>query len=114
MLVLSFLDEPPEEVPSKKIKNEEEEKLDCQNLVPNNESVQVPVDVKVESKLNRNQSSTKKQNTSDKNQFQRASNSKCSAGRTRLLDRLLARSIQHERNAIFQCITFIKNNNFFD
>ncbi|XP_066585834.1 FMR1-interacting protein NUFIP1-like [Prorops nasuta] len=31
-----------------------------------------------------------------------------------LLQRLLARDIQHERNLIFQCIKYITDNNFFD
>ena len=35
-------------------------------------------------------------------------------GRLKFLNRLLARSIQHERNIICQCITFIANNNYFD
>lgn len=37
-----------------------------------------------------------------------------SSYRLKLLNNLLERSIQHERNTIFQCITYIANNNFFD
>lgn len=34
--------------------------------------------------------------------------------RNRLLEKLLARDIQHERNLICQCVKYIIDNNFFD
>lgn len=34
--------------------------------------------------------------------------------RSKLLEKLLSRSIQHERNLICQCVKYIIENNFFD
>lgn len=34
--------------------------------------------------------------------------------RNKLLEKLLSRSIQHERNLICQCVKYIIDNNFFD
>lgn len=48
------------------------------------------------------------------NESQKHHKKEVSSNRLKLLNKLLERSIQHERNTIFQCITYIAKNNFFD
>lgn len=64
---------------------------------------------KIRSKKSRNKSSQHGPKKFDNNKSHPVRTKK-----SRLLDKLLARSIQHERNAICQCITYIAKNNFFD
>ncbi|XP_014220622.1 uncharacterized protein PFB0765w-like isoform X2 [Trichogramma pretiosum] len=62
-----------------------------------------------------NEKSYQKKETKNSNfKNHKANDSEYSNGRLRLLNRLLQSEIQHERNLIFQCITFIANNNFFE
>ncbi|XP_003424627.2 nuclear fragile X mental retardation-interacting protein 1 isoform X1 [Nasonia vitripennis] len=121
-------DEPPEEVPIKKSKADDEEAL--KSPEPKLESTKItdkiatPIDTKITlstSKYDRKSVAKEKniyeddkKSSTPRSTPRRHNNSQYSNGKLRLLNRLLARSIQHERNAIYQCITFIANNNFFD
>lgn len=70
--------------------------------------------VNKESTKQRDRQQTQRSNNFEKQSNRKRNDSQYNNGRLRLLNRLLSRSIQHERNAIFQCITFIEKNNFFD
>ncbi|XP_058791800.1 FMR1-interacting protein NUFIP1-like [Phymastichus coffea] len=123
-------DEPPEEVPIKRMKVEEEDLQTKSNEVINNIQSKVPTKENASTiksadvRLTSSEESTKQRDKrfQKSKDFERKSNSfnrkrndsQYSNGRLRLLNKLLSRSIQHERNAIFQCITFIEKNSFFD
>ncbi|XP_014217499.1 nuclear fragile X mental retardation-interacting protein 1 [Copidosoma floridanum] len=113
-------DEQPEEQPIIKYMVHEEYK-DSQKVEPETGLVEKVTHAKKNVEVKNSSSisvGSKKRNTTDnERQFNRSqshNSTKYSNSRLRLLNKLLARSIQHERNAIFQCITFIKNNNFLD
>ena len=157
------IDEPPEEVPIKKFKFDEDEtfkqaelqtKVEEINSLPNTTDVitnlstsicdsreensstfvendlQNKADTKdlpastCDKKLTLSAKNTEKGNEKaidknkkkvfeDKKKFNR-NKANISDARLGLLNKLLGRSIQHERNTIFQCIKFIANNNFFE
>lgn len=109
-------DEPPEEVPIKKVKVIEEEAPQEPELelksIKTIDSIKTPIVTQISESTSKD---NKKAAIEDKkNRPRKRNNSQYSSGKLRLLNRLLERSIQHERNAIYQCIKFIANNNFFD
>lgn len=75
----------------------------CENDKLNNESQKTVVKYQNEQKHEMNRILIDNKN----NKFLRRYHNK-------LLEKLLSRSIQHERNLICQCIKYIMDNNFFD
>ncbi|XP_015596972.1 nuclear fragile X mental retardation-interacting protein 1 [Cephus cinctus] len=94
-------DEPPDEVPIKKLKQESPEP----EATP---SVETQIYKKPEETKKTYQSNKRKTTEIPQN------NKKRQPYRTQLLNRLLSRSIQHERNLVCQCIKYIVENNFFE
>lgn len=131
--LILFLDEGPEEVPIKKIKAESQDDKIIENTIHEGNSTQVYEQTfnvqsctDMSDKSN-NKSITKrqdKQNTIAKRQDkqncernQRLINKNekiLHRYHNKLLEKLLSRSIQHERNLICQCVKYIIENNFFD
>ncbi|KAJ8682781.1 hypothetical protein QAD02_018573 [Eretmocerus hayati] len=119
-------DEPPDELPCKVSRPSAEEAIEVETTKQESNVLMKNENSKSEKKRPFNKSKTrsrfkngKKSHPSEKTQDKNTRpsnpvNPKISNKRLRLLNKLLARSIQHERNAIFQCIKFIANNNFFD
>lgn len=119
-----FTDEIPEEIPIKisKIyldqKNIVQEKvLDFEQSVNNHDTLSDTVPnneiSNTSEKSNRKEKKTRESyNIRAKNTVN--SNKRKNKNSLNLLQRLLSRSIQHERNMICQCIKYIADNNFFD
>ncbi|XP_033329082.1 FMR1-interacting protein NUFIP1 isoform X2 [Megalopta genalis] len=121
--------EPPEEVPIKRAKVEDDiEKDEVQNISEIVNNVKENKDVEQCSNITSQESSNTKDTTISQhkhkernklNQYskdteQRRIVEKKQPYTSQLLERLLSRSIQHERNLICQCIKYIVDNNFFD
>ncbi|XP_063992751.1 FMR1-interacting protein NUFIP1-like [Diachasmimorpha longicaudata] len=99
-------DDPPEEVPIKKMKLEDPEVPDC---VPSPVKAPVTKEKTTGDELSRE----KARKTLDRPSHQ-PRKSQQQPKRSMLLARLLSTSIQHERNYICQCIKYIVDANFFD
>ncbi|XP_011883131.1 PREDICTED: nuclear fragile X mental retardation-interacting protein 1 [Vollenhovia emeryi] len=129
-------DEGPEEVPVKKVKIEEQDTKVTDDTIKEEDSVQVcektsdtrsdtsAGDNSSNKQINEN-SNNKSQDTVAKYQNKQIpetnrilANNKneriLHRYRNKLLEKLLSRSIQHERNLICQCVKYIIENNFFD
>ncbi|KAL6258607.1 hypothetical protein P5V15_010561 [Pogonomyrmex californicus] len=123
-------DDAPEEVPIKKIKTEnlQDEKItestihEENSMQINEETSDVQPCTNADDKSNkRSQNITKcqnKQNKQNRETNQIATNNKNEKFfhryHNKLLEKLLSRAIQHERNLICQCVKYIIENNFFD
>ncbi|XP_011497187.1 PREDICTED: nuclear fragile X mental retardation-interacting protein 1-like [Ceratosolen solmsi marchali] len=130
-------DEPPDEVSTKLLKLEDNEidELSQSQIVSSTvkenhkenvaQAVNLPTTTnnrktKVNKSIKRNNEKAIRTNGQEisknnkSNRLQKSKHFEISSGRLTLLKKLLARSIQYERNVIFQCIKFIANNNFFD
>ncbi|XP_015117203.1 nuclear fragile X mental retardation-interacting protein 1 [Diachasma alloeum] len=99
-------DEPPDEVPIKKTKIEEPQVPECLPTPAN-----VPV---TKEKPPRKEVSRRKARKTVDEPPKPTRKLLHQQKRSMFLDRLLSRSIQHERNYICQCIKYIVDNNFFD
>lgn len=124
---MSLDDEGPEEVPAKKINmgNLQEDKI-TENIIHEKTSIQACEEISNTQSCadSGNKSNNTFQNTIAKNQDKQ----NCEPNRivvndknkilhryhNKLLEKLLSRSIQHERNLICQCVKYIVENNFFD
>ncbi|XP_029174879.1 LOW QUALITY PROTEIN: nuclear fragile X mental retardation-interacting protein 1-like [Nylanderia fulva] len=112
-------DEGPEEVPVKRIKIEE-----LQDKIKNTDQEEISDIQKCENendKLNNNKPGktvVKYQDQQKHEKHQRVIDNKNNnylyRYHDKLLEKLLSRSIQHERNLICQCVKYIIENNFFD
>jgi L-lactate utilization protein LutC len=125
-------DEPPDEVSSKLLKLDEngissQPQTELPTITENlqeNMTQAVISSAPINDKKTRVNTNTKRNNeklfrknnefNKNNNQTNKTNNLGISNSRLTLLKKLLARSIQNEHNAIFQCIKFIANNNFFD
>ncbi|XP_035724664.1 nuclear fragile X mental retardation-interacting protein 1-like [Vespa mandarinia] len=116
-------DEMPEEIPIKKSKIcldqkkiMEEKVLNPEQNVNNYNTLSDTVSNKkisnILNKSNRKEKETQPYNIRTKNTV--INNKRNNKNSLNLLQRLLSRSIQHERNMICQCIKYIVDNNFFD
>lgn len=120
---LHLSDECPEEVPIKKIrmqdnqdnevtenKDNEEETLNAASCTDaGNKSNE-----RANSNKNVRQDNKPKRETERIQVAQRQKERVLNRYRNRLLEKLLARDIQHERNLICQCVKYIVDNDFFD
>lgn len=119
----------PEEVPIKKIKTEDlQDDKPTENTNGENATQVCKETFNMQSCTDTgDKSNNKPQNTTSKNQDKqyretnRTDNMISNKNekfikkyRNKLLEKLLSRSIQHERNLICQCVKYIIENNFFD
>ncbi|XP_070165961.1 LOW QUALITY PROTEIN: uncharacterized protein [Polyergus mexicanus] len=116
-------DEGPEEVPVKRMKIEElpDDKLIKNTIHEEISGIQKCENDKLKSdKLNNeSQKTVAKYQDEQKHEMNRTlidnkNNIFLRRYRNKLLEKLLSRSIQHERNLICQCVKYIIDNNFFD
>ncbi|XP_076621116.1 FMR1-interacting protein NUFIP1 [Colletes latitarsis] len=124
--------ESPEEVPIKKIKTHDDERIKENSIKTENI---IPKNAVVNSKTNEHKCSSlhlptslvseninfkcKNKQTLELNRYLKDKRQKLTINKkqpytSQLLEKLLSRSIQHERNLICQCIKYIVDNNFFD
>ena len=115
--IILFVGDAPEEIPFKKTKldndaieesNVVKEIVEDKEIVVQN-NLQL-IDTNPISKSKR--SSALNQNS--KNKEQKITINRKQPYTSQLLQKLLSRSIQHERNLICQCVKYIVDNNFFD
>lgn len=113
----------PEEVPIKKVKLEIDECQSAGGIQPENTVIEATQGTSLEkpesSSSKNNAKNTKCEKVDTKKPIEairnnNSANRSVSKKRLQLLDKLLARSIQHERNLICQCVKHIVDNNFFD
>lgn len=118
------LDEGPEEVPVKKIKEDQDDKIidnaNSTQACEETSNMQSCIDAGDESNnKSRNivpKYQDKQNHKSNTNQLLISNKNEkfLHRYRNKLLEKLLSRSIQHERNLICQCVKYIIENNFFD
>lgn len=129
MFEILFIGDGPEEVPIKKVKVEIEN-VDTKQVVNKNKIVDAPhIDINVPECFNSKfpaasisttaHSKCKGKQMTELNRHLKGKRREALANdkqpyKSQLLQRLLSRSIQHERNLICQCIKYIVDNNFFD
>ncbi|XP_053995760.1 FMR1-interacting protein NUFIP1-like isoform X1 [Hylaeus anthracinus] len=116
----------PEELPIKKIRidddirieknnSKSEDRLDKNAVVSNTQehsNPQLPVCLNINSKFQNKRSTDLNRHSKEKRQI--ATVNKKQPYTSQLLEKLLSRSIQHERNLICQCVKYIVDNNFLD
>ncbi|XP_043271031.1 uncharacterized protein [Venturia canescens] len=114
-------DEAPEEIPIKRLKVEIPPASEAPKVQESLEQATISEPKIAEKKLevkvkNRKNSTRKSEKPLRKEQPRNINNNNghYSQKRLMLLQRLLSRSIQHERNLICQCIKYIADNNFFE
>lgn len=118
---LHLSDECPEEVPIKKIRMQDNQDNE---VTENNEKETVNAasctdagsksNERANSNKNVRQDNKPKRETERIQVAQRQKERVLNRYRNRLLEKLLARDIQHERNLICQCVKYIVDNDFFD
>lgn len=120
---LHLSDECPEEVPIKKIRMQDNQDNEVtENKDNEEETLNAASCTDVGSKSNERANSNKnvRQDNKPKREMeriqvaQRQKERVLNRYRNRLLEKLLARDIQHERNLICQCVKYIVDNDFFD
>lgn len=133
--IILFIGDGPEEVPIEKIKvedaittkgNDIKKEATGENEVvgkthlnrnvqknSNQQSSESSIPTNTSSKCRNTQNAESNRHPRNKGPNATATNYKQSH-KSQLLQRLLSRSIQHERNLICQCIKYIVDNNFFD
>lgn len=119
---LHLSDECPEEVPIKKIRMQDNQNNEVTETKDNEKETLNASCTDAGRKSNERANSNKNVRQDDKPKreteriqvAQRQKERVLNRYRNRLLEKLLARDIQHERNLICQCVKYIVDNDFFD
>lgn len=118
-VLILCLDEGPEEVPVKRIKIEELQDKVTKNTIHKEISDIQKCENESDKLNNKSEKTVAKYQDKQKHEMKQTvidnkNNNFLHRYHNKLLEKLLSRSIQHERNLICQCVKYIIENNFFD